>query len=138
MTEGQSGPPRGPSLEDIRPDASVESEPDPRTGSLLHDLHGQRLELENLSLQDDIRNRRTYAKVVLWTYCLWMLAVGGILVLHGFGIGRFGLPENVLIALLGTTVLNVISLVLAIVKYTFTPIVNKGAFEPVKELRADR
>lgn len=92
-----------------------------------------RVELEKLraeleSFNQDIRQRRTFAPKLYLLTCCWLAAVLGVLFTQGFSDGRlhfFHLNDNVLIALLGTTTVNVVGLFYVVAKYLF-PEKNTG------------
>ncbi len=86
-----------------------------------------RIELEKLrveldSVRQDIRQRKAFAPKLYVLTCIWLILVIGIVLLQGFSEGHyhlFRLSEGVLIALLGTTTVNVVGLFYVVAKYLF-------------------
>ena len=64
--------------------------------------------------------RKKYADNVFYYLVAYSIAVFSLLVLYGFGIYEFALPENVLLALVGSTAASSIGLVGFVVKGLFT------------------
>lgn len=84
------------------------------------DIEKLRAELD--SFKQDIRQRRTFAPKLYTLTCVWLVLVIAIVLLQGFSEGRFHvfrLAEGVLIALLGTTTVNVVGLFYVVAKYLF-------------------
>lgn len=82
----------------------------------------ERLRVELDSLKQDIRQRKAFAPKLYVLTCVWLSLVLAILLLQGFSEGRyhfFRLSEGVLIALLGTTTVNVVGLFYVVAKYLF-------------------
>lgn len=86
-----------------------------------------RVEIEKLraeldSFKQDIQQRRTFAPKLYLLTCWWLGSVTLILLLQGLSEGRlhfFRLSDSVLIALLGTTTVNVVGLFYVVAKYLF-------------------
>ncbi len=81
-----------------------------------------KLRAELDGLKQDILQRRTFAPKLYVLTCVWLVLVLGIVVLQGFSEGRFHffrLSDGVLIALLGTTTINVVGLFYVVAKYLF-------------------
>ncbi len=91
------------------------------------DIEKLRAELD--SFKQDIRQRKTFAPKLYALTCLWLVLVIAIVLLQGFSDGRyhfFHLADGVLIALLGTTTVNVVGLFYVVAKYLFP---DKSRFE---------
>jgi hypothetical protein len=67
----------------------------------------------------DREERRRFAPRIYWATIAWLVAVLATIVLEGFGVGGFQLPDAVLIALITSTTLNVISVLVTVVRYLF-------------------
>lgn len=86
-----------------------------------------RVEVEKLraeldSFRQDVKQRKSLAPKLYLLTCCWLGAVIVFLLMQGFSEGRFHffrLSDNVLIALLGTTTVNVVGLFYAVAKYLF-------------------
>lgn len=77
----------------------------------------RRAEIENLDQDRD--ERKKYASRVFLLVVVWLVAIGMILVLQGFGIGKFDLSDNVLLMLIGTTTGSVVGIFLIVANYLF-------------------
>ena len=77
------------------------------------------LVLQNKGLQGIIELRATYSRSIFKFLIFWSSGVGVVLVLQGFSISCFNLPESVLDFLVGSTTANVIALVGLVVKGLF-------------------
>ena len=80
-------------------------------------------DLKNKQLHQDIEQRRIYAKRLFCLICVWLVAVGLLLVANMFpwpmwGI-EWGLSDPVLLALIGGTTANVLGLFYIVLKYLF-------------------
>lgn len=83
-------------------------------------LANEQLELENQQLRQDNNNRGVYAKRLYVLLCLWLGGLFVVLFLQGFARGIwFTLTENVLLAVVGGTTLNVLGLFTIVVRYMF-------------------
>ena len=87
-----------------------------------------RVEVEKLraeldSFRQDVRERKTFAPKLYALTCCWLCSVVVIILMQAFSEGNsrhfFRLSDSVLIALLGTTTVNVIGLFYAVAKYLF-------------------
>lgn len=86
-----------------------------------------RVELEKLraeldSFTQDIRQRRSFAPKLYVLTCCWLASVLVILLTQGVsegGLHFFHLNDGVLVALLGTTTVNVVGLFYVVAKYLF-------------------
>jgi hypothetical protein len=111
------------------PAIPIDNKPDPATllglqqlsdASLAVQIEKLRAELD--SFKQDVAQRKQYAPRLYALTCGWLGAVAVILLLQGFSAGTthfFSLGNDVLIALLGTTTVNVIGLFYIVAKYLF-------------------
>lgn len=82
----------------------------------------EKLRAELTSFNQDILQRRSFAPKLYLLTCVWLGLVTLIVLLQGFSEGRwhiFRLDDSVLIALLGTTTVNVVGLFYVVAKYLF-------------------
>jgi cation transport ATPase len=82
---------------------------------LIIDNDLRREELENR--KQDRAQRKTFAKMIFWFLCAYMLIVMALIYFSGFKVCF--LSNNVLITLLTTTTANIIGIFLLVVKYLF-------------------
>lgn len=83
------------------------------------ELHLDRLELQNKALKETTELRKTYSEKVFKFLIWWSSGVGLVLILQGFKIGGFDLPESVLNVLVGSATANIVALVSLVVKGLF-------------------
>jgi hypothetical protein len=112
------------------PAVPVDNKPDAATLLGLQQLNDASLavEIEKLraeldSFRQDMAQRKQYAPRLFVLTCCWLGAVAAILLLQGFSAGTthfFSLGNEVLIAILGTTTINVIGLLYVVAKYLFS------------------
>jgi hypothetical protein len=74
---------------------------------------------ELVSLKQDIDLRRKFAWAGYWMNIGWLVAILLIIVSAGFHFYRFGLPDSVLLALIGTTTANVLGVLYIVMRYLF-------------------
>jgi hypothetical protein len=94
-------------------------------------LLNDRLGHENTRLKWDNRLRLAVAIGVFGIVFLWLIAVAVMLVLQALP-NYLKLPDNVNIALLATSTLNVVGLLFTVVNYLFPKQQNHKSEEPVK------
>ena len=78
-----------------------------------------RKEAELKGFLQDIAERKKYAFYCFVLACLWLALVTTILLAQGFSWHAFKLSDSVLLALLGTTTVNVLGLFFVVTKYLF-------------------
>jgi hypothetical protein len=94
------------------------------------DLEKQRKQLENVSLEQDIKERKAYALKVYRLICVWLGVIAFPLFLQGcsetsievLGLSlqwRFSLSDQVLITLISGTTINILGIFIIVVKYLF-------------------
>jgi hypothetical protein len=101
------------------PVMGVSGEPDADTAK---ELDNQQREAEIHGLKQDIDERKKYASRFFWLSCGWLLVITTILMLQGFGSiwfwrVPFKLPENVLLAVIGST--TVLGILYVVANYLF-------------------
>ena len=78
------------------------------------------LQLKNKQLEQNISERRKYAKKFYKLNKIWMWIICGILALQGLRLDfLFSLSEEVIITLLGTTTATIIGLLVIVARYLF-------------------
>lgn len=82
------------------------------------------MELDNKHKEEDLRGkeqdreqRKAYALKIFWLLCIYLICVGGLVVLSG--LSCVVLSDAVLVTLLGTNCASVISLFAIVTKYLF-------------------
>jgi hypothetical protein len=98
-----------------------DDKPDEITSGALQDYEAERKKLENVSIQQNIAARKTYANRIFWLVSLWLGAMLTIVILAGFGQNGqwFYLADSVLIALVTTTTISVLGLFTVVINYLF-------------------
>ena len=102
----------------------VSKEADPETQIEEEDLERQRTKALIKGIEQDIGERKKYAKRFFTLACCWLAAITLLLLLHGFGSFWFGLmpfrlPDNVLLAVIGSTTVNVLGILYVVANYLF-------------------
>ncbi|MBV8771325.1 MAG: hypothetical protein JO166_03175 [Deltaproteobacteria bacterium] len=94
-------------------------------------LDNERLQHELYSLRLDTDLRRQFARRIFILVIGWFGLVLLLLVVEGFKVDidahAFGLSDSVLLALIGTTTINIIAILLIVVHYLFPERHNTGA-----------
>jgi hypothetical protein len=95
----------------------IPSEPDPTTKSEIawQDKAGAK------SAFQDIDERKKYANQIFCLVAVWLVLMGVILLWQGFNWNHFQLSDSVLIAVVTTTTIGVVGLLLVVAKYLFHP-----------------
>lgn len=108
------------SISDITvPRGKVSEKADKKTKSEESDWEGKKRELELFSFRQDIEERKKYAGRIFKLIAIWLIGIFVLLVLQGFSLCGFKLSNNVLIASIGGTTINVIGIFIIVVKYLF-------------------
>lgn len=130
-----------PKAEDAQPDTTTlfvaESEPRIRLDDIpapstlpkpeLDDLATKEAQfIENAARKEqvrgiaqDTRQRKIFAERIFWLLCAWIMALFAILFLQGFHYNMFRLSDNVVLALIGGSTVNIIGVFLVVVRYLF-------------------
>ncbi len=85
----------------------VDEKPSTLTGEELLN-YKQQLEVEGIA--QDIQERKKYAK---WTFILiasWIAAIFCLMLIDGFKLCNFGLSENIILAAIGGTTINILAI----------------------------
>lgn len=69
--------------------------------------------------EQDINLRKDFASKIFWLVICWLVAMLAILVLEGFKIGDFSLSNSVVLALIGSSTLNILGLLYVVTHYLF-------------------
>jgi len=85
-------------------------------------------------IDDLIKARTKYADKIYRLVVRWLICIGILLVLQGFHIFSFSLPEKVLLALIGGTTLNVIGIFTIVANFLFA----KGASTLMMKMKSLR
>ena len=83
------------------------------------ELENQKREIENSGLRQDIQERKKYAVHIFWMVALWLLAMVVIIFYKGFGWFHNNISDAILLALIGSTTLNVLTFFVIVTKYLF-------------------
>lgn len=83
----------------------------------VRDLEAEKAALEILALKENISHRRKYASRIFYFVSTWMIGVFGIIVVDG--VGLLDVSDNVLMALIGGTTVNVLGLFAIVANYFF-------------------
>jgi hypothetical protein len=100
----------------------VSNVPDPETRQEEDDLQKEHAKAILRGLKQDIDERKKYAKYFFVLACFWLAAITILLVLQGFGSLwpiLFKLADNVLLAVIGSTTVNVLGILYVVANYLF-------------------
>lgn len=75
--------------------------------------------IKNEGLSQDIRERKKYAKHIFWMVASWLACMMLVLFYQGFGWFHKNISDAVLLALIGSTTLNVLTFFVIVTKYLF-------------------
>ena len=70
-------------------------------------------------LGQDIAERKIYAKYFFRLACSWLFIITLILLLQGLGLWNFKLQDNVVLALIGSTTVNILGILYVVANYLF-------------------
>lgn len=108
--------------------ASLHGDPDPRpdqkTREEEKDYNIAQKREEIRSFSQDIDARKLYAKLFFAMACTWLVMITAIVLLQGFGSFWFGmfpfrLSEPIVLAVVGTTTVNVLGILYVVANYLF-------------------
>ncbi len=102
----------------------VSNVPDPETRQEEDDLQQEHARAVLRGVTQDIDERKKYARRFFILACFWLVAITVLLVLQGFGSFWFGLmpfklADTVLLAVIGSTTVNVLGILYVVVNYLF-------------------
>ena len=69
--------------------------------------------------QQTINLRTDFAKKIFWLVIGWVVAIFAILILQGFAMAHFNLANSIILALIGSTTLNIVGLLYVVTHYLF-------------------
>ena len=106
-------------IESIRPpELDPPDQPDPLSKSEANSYNNRLADARLRSLNQDIDERRKYARRIFWLIAVWLYGLGLIILFQGFW-DTFSLPEGVLIAIIGGTTVSVLGIFGFVAKYLF-------------------
>ncbi len=118
----------------IRPPRQIEDQVAAEVASLVSqrieedDIENERRRLENEKLRQDLDERKKYAHNLFLLMVWWVIFIVAVVLFQGFNIkimvrgdalNNFKLSENVLLALITTTTINLLGLFGIVVTYLF-------------------
>jgi hypothetical protein len=103
---------------------NASTEPQPETLEEEEDLETQQARALLRSLEQDISERKKYARHFFVLACCWLAAITVVILLQGFGSFWFGqmpfkLTDPVLLAVIGSTTVNVLGILYVVANYLF-------------------
>jgi hypothetical protein len=106
----------------------VSEEPDANTKKEETDLGKVRFSAQTTGLTQDISERKRYAQYFFRLSCAWLVAITVIMMLQGFGSlwfwkVPFKLSDSIVLAMIGSTTVNVLGILYIVAKYLFP---NRG------------
>jgi len=94
--------------------------PDLRTATEVEELEKQKKQAEIRGLNQDIEERKKYARSFFILSCAWLLLVATLLSFQGFGPAlHFHLDDPVILAAIGATTVNVLGILYVVANYLF-------------------
>jgi len=84
-----------------------------------HRLDMDRKRLNNQSLRDDISSRKDFAYKLFGLAVAWLFAVYWMVLLNGGGFVQLEISDNVILAMIGSTTVNVLGLFYIVANYLF-------------------
>ena len=100
----------------ITKDSNIFANSDP---SVMAGFAEEKRKAELESYRQDTQERKKYAKLIFWMVALWLAGIFAIILMVGFQSVEFTLTNEVTIALITTTTINVAAFFLAVTKYLF-------------------
>jgi hypothetical protein len=102
----------------------VSDQPDSKTREEEEDLNREQQRALIRGLLQDIQERKKYATYFFFFACCWLAIIAGIVLLDGFGSFWFGkfpfrLSERVVLAMIGSTTVNVLGILYVVANYLF-------------------
>jgi hypothetical protein len=100
----------------------VSAEADPKTALERERLENQRLQAEVAGLTQDTAERKRYALCFFVLACVWIAVITAVLLLQGFGFfckWPFKLSEPIVLAVIGSTTVNVLGILYVVANYLF-------------------
>jgi len=97
----------------------ISDSPDPQTEEEITRFDYEHNKLVLQEHQQTISLRTDFAKKIFRLVIGWVIAIFGILILQGFAIARFNLANSIILALIGSTTLNIVGLLYVVTHYLF-------------------
>ena len=95
------------------------SEPDSKTLEESEDLEKQHKKTEIEGLSQDIAERKRYALFFFVLACAWVVIITGLVFCQGVSAWGFKLSEPVVLALIGSTTVNILGIMYVVANYLF-------------------
>ena len=83
------------------------------------DLEAEHYKTHTTGLKQDIAERKTYAYRIFVLICCWLIAVFLLLIAEGFAFHGFALSNAVVLAVIGSTTVNVLGIFYIVTHYLF-------------------
>lgn len=96
----------------VPPATQISNVPDAGFNAEKKDLDVQHLKAQLAGLNQDIKQRKTYASCTFWLVVAWLLAIVAVVFFQGFKVYGFSLDSNVIMVLIGSTTTGVLGLFL--------------------------
>jgi len=93
--------------------------PDTKTKEEEHDLKNQKIKTSIRGLSQNIQERKKYAGRFFILSCCWMITITGVVMLDGWTVLGFRLSDKVVLALIGSTTINVLGILYVVAHYLF-------------------
>ena len=115
-------------FENIAAPQGISDIPDKPTELETLSNENEKLEIENQGLKQDIAERKKYAHRIFCLISTWLASVLAIIILDGFGTSGIALPwihlsfhlsEPVVLAIVGSTTLDVLGIFYIVTNYLF-------------------
>jgi hypothetical protein len=103
--------------EQVLPD--IPDVPDSETEEEITNFEQQHNKLVLQDHSQNIKLRKEFATKIYWLVIGWVAAILAILILEGFRICNFSLTNSVMLALIGSSTLNIVGLLYVVTHYLF-------------------
>lgn len=108
------------SLEANLPERISET-PTGQTKEELAEYEAEEWKVRLAGMRQDIEERKNYAKKVFRLIAFWIAGIFILLLIDGSKPYGFGLSENIMLAVIGGTTLNILGVFIFVMKYLFDP-----------------
>jgi hypothetical protein len=95
------------------------SKPDPKTKEEDQDLQNQKTKSVVRSRNQNIKERKKYARLFFLLACCWVAMISLVVVLDGWKLFGFWLPEKIVLALIGSTTVDILGILYVVAHYLF-------------------
>lgn len=113
---------------DLSTEETKLEEKDYRDQELAHKI--QELALKNRELEEKVNTlaenreaRKDYTARVFWLIVGWLIVILALIIFNSFNL--LDISDNVVLALVGSTTLNILGLFQVVLKYLYNPVVSK-------------